>query len=332
MKKIFLGFLLVLKISFAVEDNHDFYKFKILREDNTHLTFERYESTLGFYDSRNELNLYSHFIDIKQYKDSTLLYWNLGQGYLYLRNDWDLEYNIEKNFVFFQKADLGEKDYNGWDVDILFRNHLNKVNWLSNTWNRSWGIGLSFTDGGNLSFDNFDETYTDLFLTYRLTTSLPNLGMGGTFLSLSGNLGGVYSTVPDNGYRANLIAFSSTNLGYGFSTEFYLKEEVRNYGNYSNSFIIEFSNKTSWTYELGHNFAFSTDIYFQSENFFGGTSNADRLEFYIYPHINYDKKINESFKIFAEIGFTPLSLVKSSDGFDNSGSYLRGILGFAYRW
>jgi len=276
--------------------------------------------------------LVQRYIEIEQYSDYSKINFNLGEGYLYLKDTWDLEYSIEKNFVTYQKRDEGEKDYDGWEVDFLLRNYLHNFDWLGHRWARSWGIGSSYSDGGNLEYDLFDEEVTDIFLTHRISTNFDNIGRGGSYLTLTANGGGVLSTVPNNGYRFNIVIDTSTNWGYGFQTSNSLTNEIRNYGNYDNTYMLDFLTVTTWTYELSENFAFITELYFESENFFNGTKRPNKIEFNIFPYIGYNKKLNDSFRVFGKIGVTPISILKYSDGYDDSGFYAKGVLGITYRW
>lgn len=330
MKKLIFLSILISQLTFS--EKNDFYDFNIIRDDLTYKTAMRYENILNFSKSTDKLNLYSTYIDLRQYNDYSKIYWNLGQGYIYLSETWDLEYSIEKNFVTYQQKDIGDKDYDGWEIDFLLRNHLEKFDWVGHRWSRSWGFGTSYSDGGDLEFDLFDEEVTDIFLTYRISTNFDNIGLGGSYLSLTTNGGGVLSSVKDNGYRLNFIVDTFTNWGYGFQTANSLTNELRSYGNYNNSYMLNFASVTSWTYELSHDFAFITDVFFESENFFNGTDRADKIEFNIFPHIGYNKKLNDSFRFFAKLGVTPISIVKYSNGFDDSGFYAKGVAGITYRW
>jgi len=165
-----------------------------------------------------------------------------------------------------------------------------------------------------------------------MSTNFDNIGLGGSYLSFTTNGGGVLSSVKDNGYRLNFIVDTFTNWGYGFQTANTLTDELRSYGNYANSYMLDFASTTSWTYELSHDFAFITDVYFESENFFNGTARADKIEFNIFPHIEYNKKLDDSFRFFAKLGVIPISIVKYSDGFDDSDFYIKGVAGITYRW
>ena len=335
MKKIVLiSLILILQFQLLIAEDkkNEFCKFKVRYEDQSYLTTERYEDILNFSKYTPKLNLYSPSIEVNQYERYTKLYLNLGQGYIYINPTWDLEYSVEKNFVTYQKKDEGDKDYNGWEVDFLLRNYLHNFDWVDHTWSRSWGFGASFSDGGDLEYDLFDEKTTDIFLTHRISTSFENIGLGGSYLSITTNGGGVISSVKDNGYRVNLILSTSTNWGYGFQTYNSLINEIRSYGHYDNTYMLDFTTVTSWTYELSHDFAFITELYFQSENFFNGTNRPDRIEFNIFPHIGYNKKLNDSFRFFAKLGVTPISIIKYSDGYDDSGFFAKGVLGITYRW
>lgn len=330
MKKLILLATLISQLTFSEENS--FYNFNIIRDDFSYETTTRYENILNFSKPTDKLNLYSTYIDLRQYSDYSKIYWNLGQGYIYLSNTWDLEYSVEKNFVTYQVEDEDDRDYNGWELDFLFRNHLENFDWVGHRWFRSWGFGTSYSDGGDLEYDLFDGRVTDIFLTYRISTNFDNIGLGGSYLTLTANGGGVLSSVKDNGYRFNFIANTFTNWGYGFQTANSLVNELRSYGNYSNSYMLSFASTTSWTYELSHNFAFITDVFFESENFFSGTERPNKLEFNIFPHIGYNKKLNDSFRFFAKLGVTPISIVKYSSGFDDSGFYAKGLAGITYRW
>lgn len=330
MKKLIFLSILISQLTFSETNN--FFDFNIIEDDFTYKTTTRYENILNFSKSTNKLNFYSTYVDLRQYNDYSKIYWNLGQGYIYLSNTWDLEYSIEKNFVTYQQKDIGDQDFHGWELDFLFRNHLEKFDWIGHRWSRSWGIGTSYSDGGNLEFDLFDERVTDIFLTYRISTGFYNIGLGGSYLSLTTNGGGVLSSVKDHGYRLNFIVNTFTNWGYGFQTANSLINEIRSYGNYSDSYMLNFISVTSWTYELSYDFAFITDVYFESENFFSGTERPNKIEFNIFPHIGYNKKLNDSFRFFAKLGITPISIVKYSSGFDDSGFYAKGVAGVTYRW
>ena len=332
MKKlIFLSFL-ISQLTLSQKKGNDFYDFNIIRDDLTYKTNLRYENILNFSKPTTKLNLYSTYIDLRQYNDYSKVYWNLGQGYIYLSKLWDLEYSLEKNFVTYQEKDEGDTDYDGWELDFLFRNHLEKIDWMGHRWSRSWGFGTSYSDGGDLEFDLFDEEVTDIFLTYRITTNFDNIGLGGSYLSLTTNGGGVLSSVEDNGYRLNFIVDTFTNWGYGFQTANSLTNELRSYGNYTDSYMLNFASVTSWTYELSHDFAFITDVFFESENFFNGTDRPDKIEFNIFPHLGYNKKLNDSFRFFAKLGVTPISIIEYSDGYSDNGFYAKGVAGITYRW
>lgn len=315
-----------------LQKEENFYDFKIIRDDLSYKTNLRYENILNFSNSTDELNLYSTYIDLRQYDEYSKIYWNLGQGYIYLSNTWDFEYSIEKNFAIYDKEGEDGTNFNGWELDFLFRNHLKKADWVGHRWSRSWGFGTSYSDGGDLEYDLFDEKVTDIFLTYRISTNFDNIGLGGSYLSITTNGGGVLSSVEDDGYRLNLIVDTFTTWGYGFQTANSLTNEIRSYGNYTNSYMLDFASTTSWTHELSYNFAFITDVYFESENFLNGTERANKLEFNVFPHIGYNKKLNNSTRLFAKLGATPISIVKYSKGFDDSGFYGKGVLGITYRW
>lgn len=315
-----------------LQSKDEFYDFNIIQEDFTYKTNIRYENILNFSKPTYKLNLYSTYIDLRQYSDYSKIYWNLGQGYIYLSNTWDLEYSMEKNFVIYSQEDEEGANYNGWELDFLFRNHLEKADWVGHRWSRSWGFGTSYSDGGDLEYDLFDEKVTDIFLTYRMSTNFDNIGMGGSYLSLTTNGGGVLSSVGNDGYRLNFIVDTFTTWGYGFQTSNTLTNELRSYGNYSNSYLLDFASTTSWTHELSHDFAFITDVYFESENFLNGTERANKIEFSIFPHISYNKKLNNSSRFFAKLGVTPVSIVNYSSGFDDSGFYGKGVMGITYRW
>ena len=330
MKKLIFLSILIFQLTFSQKDG--FYDFNVIRDDLTYKTDMRYENILNFSKSTTKLNLFSTYADLRQYNDYSKIYWNLGQGYIYLSKTCDFEYNIEKNFVTYQHKDIGDTDYDGWELDFLFRNHLEKIDWLGHRWSRSLGIGSSYSDGGDLEYDLFDGKVADIFLTYRISTNFDNIGLGGSYLSLTANGGGVLSSVEDDGYRLNLIIDTFTNWGYGFQTANSLKNEVRSYGNYTNSYMLDFASTTSWTYELSHNFAFITDIFFESENFFNGTDRADKIEFNIFPHLGYNTKLNDSFRFFAKLGVTPISIIEYSNGYSDNGFYAKGIAGITYRW
>lgn len=67
-----------------VQSENEFYDFKIIPEDLTYQTSLRYENILNFSKSTNKLNLYSTYVDLRQYNDYSKVYWNLGQGYIYI--------------------------------------------------------------------------------------------------------------------------------------------------------------------------------------------------------------------------------------------------------
>jgi hypothetical protein len=96
MKKlIFLSFL-ISQLALSQKKANDFYDFNIIKDDLTYKTDTRYENILNFSKSTSELNLYSTSVDLRQYNDYSKIYWNLGQGYIFLSETWDLEYSIEK--------------------------------------------------------------------------------------------------------------------------------------------------------------------------------------------------------------------------------------------
>jgi len=332
MKKLIFLLFIFAQLTFSQEKREDFYDFNIVKDDLSYQTDTRYENILNFSKSTQKLNLYSTYIDIRQHPDYSKVYLNLGQGYLFLSKTWDFEYSMEKNFLTYQNKDVGDEDYNGWELDFLFRNYLEKADWIGHRWYRSWGIGTSYSDGGDLDYELFDGEVTDLFLTYRMSTNFDNIGLGGSFLSLTTNGGAVFSSVKNHGYRLNFIVDSFTNWGYGLQTANTLTNELRSYGNYSNTYMLEFASTTSWTYELSRNFAFITDVYFESENYLNGTDNANKIEFSIFPHIGYNRKLDDSFRLFAKLGVVPVSIVKYSSGYDDSDQYIKGVLGITYRW
>lgn len=288
---------------------------------------------LNFYEPVPEQNSFRHYGRYEYNDDYSLIEWTLAEGYLYLDEKWDFEYDIQREFYSDYDLGNGEKSLTGWDNLVGFVRDTGKHEFAGKEWSTDLGFMWEYqqlsipSDSGG----NFDKS--ELALRYRVRTTA-DIGKGGTYWGFDFWAAKVFVT-GDDGYSLEANLVSATNWGYGFQTFNTVYNEYYDWGGFNGTHRLGIESYTRWTHELSRYWAFVIEAGIEANTYSGGTTADYDNEFTLYPHLLYNREICEDFRVFGELGLPGYRYAKSKNDFDlnsSSGIYWTALIGIQYIW
>lgn len=288
---------------------------------------------LNFYEEVPEQNSIKHYGRYEYNDDYSLIEWKLAEGYLSLNEEWDFEYDIEREFYFDRDLGGGERNLTGWDNLMGFVKNMGSYEAFNREWNRDLGFMWEYDqlDIPSRAGGNYDKS--EVALRYRVRTNA-DIGRGGTYWGFD-FWGAKVFTTGKNGYSLEANLISATNWGYGFQTFNTLYNEYYDYGGYNGTYLLGLESYTRWTHELSRYWAFTVEAGVDTDKYSGGTAADYTLELTLYPYLLYNREVLPELRIFGELGLPGYRYAKIRDEFQSdstSGIYLVALVGIQYIW